>query len=232
MRRTAEQTAQTRLRILAEAVRSLREGGARAVRVAQVMHDAGLTHGGFYAHFPSRDALLGEAVVQLAAESHVVKVLSRHPEKPALVLADFLGHYLSTGHCERQPGACPLPILLPEADALPPEARATTWRLVSRLTERLGEILGDLGRASPRADATRLLAETIGLITLTRAEPDRSLREEHLARARENLWAAYGELRLPPADGDAAPIPYPPPPQGQPPPGSNFAGDRLDWAER
>ena len=232
MPRTAEQTAQTRRRILAEAVRSLRGGGARAVRVTQVMHDAGLTHGGFYAHFPSREALLGEAVAQLAAESHVVKVLSRHPEKPARALADFLEHYLSTAHCERQPGACPLPILLPEADELAPEARATTLGLVSRLTDMLGEILDDLGRASPRTDATRLLAEAIGLITLTRAEPDRSLREEHLTRARENLWAAYGDLRLTPADGDAASNPHPPPPEGQSPPGSNAIDDRLDWAER
>jgi TetR/AcrR family transcriptional repressor of nem operon len=196
MRRTAEQTAHTRRRILAEAVRSLREGGAGAVRVAQVMHDAGLTHGGFYAHFASREALLSEAIAQLAAESDPVKSLSRQPDAPA-ALADFLEHYLSTGHCERRLGACPLPILLPEADALPPEARAATRRLVSRLTDRLGEILADLGRASPRADARRLLAESIGLITLARAEPDRSLREEHLARAREDLWAAYGALHTP-----------------------------------
>lgn len=194
MRRTVEQTAQTRRRILAEAVRSLREGGARSVRVAQVMQDAGLTHGGFYAHFASREALLSEAIAQLTAESDPVKRLSRQPDAPA-ALADFLEYYLSTGHCERRLGACPLPILLPEADALPPEAWAATQRLVSRLTDRLGEILADLGRASPRADARRLLAESIGLITLARAEPDRSLREEHLARAREDLWAAYGAPR-------------------------------------
>jgi hypothetical protein len=52
--------------------------------------------------------------------------------------------------------------ILAEADALPPDAQAMTWRLVSRLADRLGEILGDLGRASPRADATRLLAEAPG----------------------------------------------------------------------
>jgi len=218
MRRTAEQSAHSRRRILAEAVRSLREGGARSVRVAQVMHDAGLTHGGFYAHFRSRDALLGEAIAQLAAESDVLKRLSRPPPAPALALADFLEHYLSTAHCERQPGACPLPILLPEADALAPEARATTLRVVSRLRDLLGEVLGDLGRVSPRGDATRLLAEAIGLITLARAEPDRSLREEHLARARVDLWAAYGSLR--------------PPHEGQSPTASRSRGDRLGGAGR
>jgi len=232
MRRTAEQTAHTRRRILAEAVRSLREGGARSVRVAQVMHDAGLTHGGFYAHFPSREALLGEAVAQLAAESEAAKRLSRQPAAPALALAEFLEHYLSTAHCERRPGACPLPILLPEADTLSPEAQAMTWRLVLRLTDQLGEILGDLGRASPRADATRLLAEAIGLITLARAEPDRSLREARLARAREDLWAAYGDLLPPSAKADVAPNPHPPPPERQSPPGSNSIGDHPCGAGR
>jgi hypothetical protein len=82
----------------------------------------------------------------------------------------------------------------------------------------LGEILADLGRASPRADARRLLAESIGLITLARAEPDRSLREEHLARAREDLWAAYGALRAPQED--------------QAPTAARSIGDRLGGAGR
>ena len=191
MPRTAEQKAQTRRRILAETVRSLREGGARSVRVAQIMHDAGLTHGGFYAHFPSREALLGEAIAQMTAESSALKRL-QGPDTPARTLADFLEHYLSTDHCERRPGACPLPILLPEADELTPEARATAWRLVSRLTDELDRVLRGLGRAAPRGDATRLLAEVIGLITLARAQPKRTLRDAQLARARADLAAVYG----------------------------------------
>ena len=190
---------------MAVTVRSLREGGARSVRVARIMHDAGLTHGGFYAHFPSREALLSEAIAQMTAESDILIRMSRHPGPPARALADFLERYLSTAHCERAPGACPLPILLSEADELAPEARATTLRLVSHLTDMLGEILGGLGRTSPRADATRLLAEAIGLITLTRAQPKRSLRAAQLARARKDLAAAYGALRSPPAEADAMP---------------------------
>ena len=155
------------------------------------MHDAGLTHGGFYAHVPSRGALLGEAIAQMTSESRVLERL-QVPDRPAQGLADFLELYLSAAHCERRPGACPLPILLPEADELTPEARATTLRLVSRLTNALGEVLGGLGRRSPRGDATRLLAEVIGLITLARAQPQRTLRDAQLARAREDLAAAYG----------------------------------------
>jgi len=192
MRRSVEQAAQTRRRILAQAVRRLREGGAGAVRVVPIMHDCGLTHGGFYTHFASRDALLCEAIAQMTAESDVLQRLSRGSSPPAQAFADFLEHYLSDGHCERRPGACPLPILLPDADKLLPEAQATALGLVASLTDWLAKVLRGLGRASPRADANRLLAEVIGLITLARAQPDRTLRQTQLARAREDLAAAYG----------------------------------------
>lgn len=191
MRRSADQKAQTRRRILAEAVRRLREGGPRSVHVAQIMHDAGLTHGGFYAHFPSREALLSEAVAQMVAESDILPRLSQGGG-PAHALSMFLGHYLSIGYCERRPGACPLPILLPQVDELAPEARAALLRLASRLTEALGDILSGLGRSPPHAHATRLLAEAIGMIALARAQPKRAMRVSQLARARQEVLAAYG----------------------------------------
>lgn len=200
MRQTAEQTARTRRRILAEAVRRLREGGPRAVRVVQIMHGAGLTHGGFYTHFPSREALLGEAIEEMAAESHVLRQLKEHPGPPATALADFLAHYLSQGHCERQPGACPLPILLPEAGVLGLGARATTLHVATRLTDRLGEILAGLGCATPRAAAMRLLAQVIGVMLLARAQPERTLRDAELTRVREDLAAAYGLKSPPPVE--------------------------------
>lgn len=162
------------------------------MRVVQIMHGAGLTHGGFYAHFQSREALLGEAIEEMAAASHVLHRLTEHSGPPAAALADFLELYLSVGHCERQPGSCPLPILLPEAGAFGPGARATILRLASRLTDRLSEILAGLGSDAPRAEAARLLAQVIGVILLARAQPERTLRDAELARVREALAAAYG----------------------------------------
>jgi TetR/AcrR family transcriptional repressor of nem operon len=191
MRWSCGQKAQTRRRILLETVRTLREGGVRSVRVAQIMHDVGLTHGGFYAHFPSKEALLNEAVARLCAESNLLPRLQRHAGPPRAALADFLQHYLSISHCERARGACVLPILLPDAGELTPEARATALNVASHLTEQLAELLTKLDRSSPRDEATRLLAETIGLITLARAQPERSERVALLAKARADLAAAY-----------------------------------------
>ena len=206
MPRTAQHKAQTRRKILDETVRTLRRGGLHSVRVHQIMHEAGLTHGGFYAHFASREALLAEAASEMSAESDALARLLRHPGPPAEALAGFLDHYLSPAHCERSQGACALPILLPDADELPPAGRASALRLASRLTEALAQRLSDLGRGSPHDLARRLLAEVIGLITLARAQPTRSARTRLLAQARDDLASAYGVPLIP---SPTAPSPGP-----------------------
>ena len=192
MPRTAEHKARTRRKILDETVRALRTRGVHGVRIHQIMRDSGLTHGGFYAHFASREALLGEAVSQMSAESTMLTRLARHPGPPARALEEFLEHYLSLAHCERSPGACALPILLPDADALSPADRTPALQLAAQLTEALARRLSDLGQSAPQDRARRLLAQAIGLIILARAQPTRSARTSLLASAREDLAETYG----------------------------------------
>ncbi|HEX7759637.1 MAG TPA: TetR/AcrR family transcriptional regulator [Caulobacteraceae bacterium] len=206
MPRSALQKAQTRRKILDETVRALRRGGVHAVRIHQVMRQAGLTHGGFYAHFASREALLAEAASEMSGASDALMRLQRHPGPPAAALAGFLDHYLSLAHCERAHGACALPILLPDADELPPDGRASALRLAAHLTEALARRFEALGQAAPQDLARRLLAEVIGLITLARAQPTRAGRARLLARAREDLGRAYGVL---PVGLSAASLPEP-----------------------
>src|SRR5258705_3204423 len=69
MKKTATRKEEARERILRAAARAIRKHGYEGVGVAEVMKEAGLTHGGFYAHFESRDALLAAAVDQAGAES-------------------------------------------------------------------------------------------------------------------------------------------------------------------
>lgn len=194
MPRTAEHKAQTRRRILDETVRTLRLRGVHAVRIHQIMHEAGLTHGGFYAHFASREALLAEAASEMSGASDALMRLQQHPGPPAAALAGFLDHYLSLAHCERAHGACALPILLPDANELPTGGRASALRLAAHLTAALAQRLEALGQEAPHDLALRMLAEVIGLITLARAQPTRMARSRLLAQAREDLARAYGLL--------------------------------------
>jgi TetR/AcrR family transcriptional repressor of nem operon len=204
-RYTNEQKARTRRKIVDESVRALRGGGVSAVRIHKIMHEAGLTHGGFYAHFDSRDALVADAVSQMSAESEALRRLQRHPGPPGRALSEFLGHYLSMGHCDRAPGACALPIVLPDAGELSPEAREAALGLAARLTDALARRLSDLGRRWPYDLARRLLAEAMGVIIMARAQPTRSARAALLSKARQDLAAAYAVEAEPAAPSTPAP---------------------------
>lgn len=192
MPRTAQHKAQTRRRILDVTVRTFRLRGVHAVRIHQIMHEAGLTHGGFYAHFASREALLAEAASEMSGSSDALTRLQQHPGPPAAALVGFLDHYLSIAHCERAHGACALPILLPDANELPPGGRASALRLAAQLTAALAQRLEALGQEAPQDLARRMLAEVIGLITLARALSTRTARSRLLTQAREDLARAYG----------------------------------------
>src|SRR5439155_9525196 len=95
MVKTTPKKEQTRERILRAAARAIRRHGYEGVGVAEVMKEAGLTHGGFYAHFDSRDALLAAAADQAGAESieHLTRVIAA--AKPGQELMALVDSYLS-----------------------------------------------------------------------------------------------------------------------------------------
>lgn len=184
MRSPRNQKPVTRQRIVDKATNRLRNHGAHAVGVASSMKDAGLTHGGFYAHFASRDALLAAAVLQLTTEGEAVRRLEAAAE-PAAALSAFLDAYLSPVHCERLKG-------LPEMESLPQEARASVIGFAGRLTERLAGVLGELGRPTPTASALSMLGKVIGAATLARALSSPGVRRSLLDAARRELAIEHG----------------------------------------
>src|ERR1041385_8788638 len=97
---------ETRERILRAAARAIRKHGYEGVGVAEVMKEAGLTHGGFYAHFESRDALLAAAADQAGAESieHLTRALAA--AKPGRELTALVDAYLSDGHLAAPEQGC------------------------------------------------------------------------------------------------------------------------------
>src|SRR3954470_6570605 len=91
---------ETRGRILRAAARAIRKHGYEGVGVADVMKEAGLTHGGFYAHFPSRDALLAQAAEQAGIESMENMSRALAPAKPGDELMALVDSYLADRHVE------------------------------------------------------------------------------------------------------------------------------------
>src|SRR5690242_15230269 len=117
--------ARTRQKIVEAAASAFRAGGVADVRVEDVMARAGLTHGGFYAHFRSKDELLREAVEH--ASHQTVDMLSKSAaavpeEDPLQAVVDT---YLTTAHVAHPEWGCPLAALGPEIARADAETRRT-----------------------------------------------------------------------------------------------------------
>src|SRR6185436_9392571 len=109
--------------ILDSAARLVRERGISGARVADVMKGAGLTVGGFYAHFGSKEELVDEAIRRTGAALRE-RLFSRLEEKPAADRAEVvLKRYLSTGNRDEQSMGCPLPAIVAEVGTTSREHR-------------------------------------------------------------------------------------------------------------
>jgi len=186
MRVTKAQAEANRERIVGEAARLLRERGPEGVGVAELMNRAGLTHGGFYGHFDSKEALVAEACERAFAES-ADRVARRLGDGGAEALRAYVAGYLSQRHCADRTQGCAAAALAGDVareGAAP--VRAAFTRGLTRLADALSEKL--TGRARRRR-ALALLATLAGTLSLARAVDDPALSEEILAAAREELLA-------------------------------------------
>ena len=172
MRYPAEETARRHQQIVAAASRLFRERGFEGVSVAELMAAAGLTHGGFYAHFASKEDLVNAAVGQMFAEGQARLGQSLKADTPRQALSDYLDFYLSKAHRDTRTAGCPLPFLAADAPRMDDAFRAQYAGGVARLTARLAEPLAALGHPDAVETAGSILAEMVGALALARAEPD------------------------------------------------------------
>lgn len=189
MRYSAKETAEKHERILSEAARLFRERGFAGAGVAEIMQAAGLTHGAFYAHFPSKDALASAALTRAFEQSNAHKQAGAGDPKQA-----FLDRYLSVAHRDRPGAGCAIAALGSEV-ARDEASRAPFTeqivQMIADMTERFGwdEGGGATGRrARPaRQNAIHLLSAAVGALIMARAVNDPELSEEILASVRDSL---------------------------------------------
>lgn len=184
--------ARTRQRILEEAARVMREKGTESIGVASLMKRVGLTHGGFYAHFSSRDDLVQEVMKQMFADSAQRVEPAAQDAPPAQRLVAFINYYLSVVHRNAPAEGCPLPALVSEVAHLPEEARQIFSQGMHSVYERLAKPLREMGHDQPEALASSMLAEMVGALALARACPDDQLADEMLACSRYALMTRAG----------------------------------------
>jgi TetR/AcrR family transcriptional repressor of nem operon len=171
----------TRAAIVDAAARRMRSGGMEGVGVASIMAECGLTHGGFYAHFRSRDALLAAAVERMFAVA--VETIGRFEEKHgAKALERYADFYLSARHRDDATGGCPIPVLAAEAQRAAPVVKAAFEAGLNRLADRLAAIMPP---GAGRRGALALLGEMAGVLNLARVVADAKASGELLAGARK-----------------------------------------------
>ncbi|HEY5008117.1 MAG TPA: TetR/AcrR family transcriptional regulator [Caulobacteraceae bacterium] len=192
MRYDAEHKQQTRERVLREAAKAIRAEGPHQIAVAGIMARAGLTHGGFYAHFASKDDLVVAAIGQMFDEGLERVVRETEGRTPAAGLAAYIDFYLSHEHRDARTSGCPLPFMAADLPRLSAPAQARFAEGIAGLRGKLGALLEQLGHADVKTEASSMLSELVGALSLARAEPDRDRSDTILARSTASLKQRFG----------------------------------------
>jgi TetR/AcrR family transcriptional repressor of nem operon len=192
MRYDTDHKARTRERILDEAANAIRASGPQGVSVGGLMKQAGLTHGGFYAHFGSKDDLIAEAIGHMFIGPYANFATLTEGKPPAAALAAYVDFYLSARHCGARDRGCPLPALSGDLARMPASARARFGEGADRLRRAIAGLLEAMGRADADTLAASAIAEMVGAIALARATDDAARAEEILAATRGALSDRLG----------------------------------------
>ncbi len=192
MRYDSEHKGRTRDKVLKAAAQAIRADGPHRVGVAGVMRKAGLTHGGFYSHFESKDVLVAAAIERMFDESRGRFARETEGRSASEALEAYIDFYLSTLHRDAVGHGCPIPALAGDVRRISKQARECFAGGARRLVERLAEQLRLLGREDADITASSVLAEMVGALTLARSEPDTARSEAILAASRVTLKRRLG----------------------------------------
>jgi TetR/AcrR family transcriptional regulator, transcriptional repressor for nem operon len=182
---------QTRERILRAAARAIRKHGYEGVGVAEVMKDAGLTHGGFYAHFESRDALLAAAAEQAGLESAENLARALVKAKPGAELLSLVDTYLADAHvtAAEQGLGCAIAAAGSEVPRQCSEVRRAVSRRIKELIGTIERQLPGWGKPAAHETAMAVAATMVGALLLARAVDDAQLSKAIRESARESIRA-------------------------------------------
>jgi TetR/AcrR family transcriptional regulator, transcriptional repressor for nem operon len=177
MKVSREQVAANKQTILEAAGHLFRAQGFEGVTVADVMKSAGLTHGGFYGYFKSKDDLIAQTLAHVFAQ-----------DPGQLDLVRFAESYLSGRNCQDVAGGCPMAALGSETTRQTPEARAAMTKGLRQQIENLSKSAKGKTSAQKRRMAIGSWAAMVGALIMARFSDDPALSEELLQQTR--AWIA------------------------------------------
>src|SRR5260221_10735851 len=188
MKKTATRKEESHERIVRAAARAIRKHGYEGVGVAEVMKEAGLTHGGFYAHFDSRDALLVEALERAGCQSlAATRAAKLRAGKGVSTFRSLVEFYLADDHLASLETGCPVAALGCDMPRQPEIVREASAVWVQRLIAFVRSTLP----AAPRATSSVVAGTLVGSLQLARALGSNAEGRAVLSAARKSLIQQY-----------------------------------------
>jgi TetR/AcrR family transcriptional regulator, transcriptional repressor for nem operon len=191
MRYRPEHKVETRQKIVKDASRRVRAEGVTGAAVSAVMRDAGLTHGGFYKHFGSKDELLMESLSEAFGETADRLVHIGEQSPPQTAWKAIVKAYLSQEFCDHVEYGCPLTALAPELARADKTTKAQTFEELKKYKSRILPFMPGQRTADKERAFFSIFSTMIGAIEIARMLPEPAMREKVLATAREFLLHSF-----------------------------------------
>lgn len=189
-RSTPSRKEATHERIVEAAARAIRRSGYDGVAVADIMKAAGLTHGGFYAHFASREAMIAEAADRAGAEAIATSARIAASSPSADALRSLLQAYLSKEHVRDAENGCPVVALGSEMPRQAPAVRRAATRRIKEMIDLVARQSPDWGQPGAHDRALLTVATMVGALLLARAVDDPKLSDALRVAALDHLAPA------------------------------------------
>lgn len=199
MRKSKTETAKTRRRIVDVAAQTFRSNGIAATGVSEIMSIAGLTHGGFYRHFESKDHLLAEACA--AAMDSMVRSYRNASQGGREAFVRNLQASLTPAYRDARQGGCPLVAMGSELARADDATRRRASQGFDELVDEIAEWLPARSGRAVRDEAIAVLTGMIGAVTMSRVVDDARLSARILRAGRDDISRRFGTSAAAPRTG-------------------------------
>jgi TetR/AcrR family transcriptional repressor of nem operon len=191
MRYPPEHKAEVHQKIVKDASRRVRVEGLSGAAVAAVMRDTGLTHGGFYKHFGSKDELVMESLREAFRDIGDKLVRVAEQSRSEAAWKAIVKSYLSLEYCDHVERGCPLPSLAPEMARVDEAMRSQVFAELVNYRDRMLPFMPGRRTADKERAFFVIFSMMIGAVEIARMMPDRAVQEKVLASTRDFLLRSF-----------------------------------------
>ena len=191
MRYDSEHKARTHGRIVKSASRQLKKKGLNGPAVTSLMKASGLTHGGFYKHFSSRDELVVEAVEESLQELTDTLIGAAKQSGSKEGWREIIKTYLSIERCDRPEIGCPIAALAPDIARTPSAMKRPISAAILKFRASLIPFMPGRTQEEKSSNFLRIITSMVGAIAIARTMPEQAVRQRILDSVRDTLLASF-----------------------------------------